>query len=104
MKPGMAKQRTITLLTAAVLVLCTSSPSSALSCYDATGNQNDGMGLCNPGASVSVCCGWTDICYSNGLCRTTKNGTVTAFFNNGCTDSALDAPECAPIADCKRSE
>ena len=65
------------------------SPSSEWTCYNSDKEISAGAIPCNPQAEISNCCGFTDICYSNGLCAPgpgLNDADATPYFTGYCTD------------------
>jgi hypothetical protein len=68
-------------------------------CYYPNGVANHGA-PCNSDADVSVCCGPTFVCLSNGLCQVgpdTRQTHAYKFYRSGCTDPTFTSPSCPKI-------
>ncbi|KAI1078405.1 hypothetical protein F5B20DRAFT_227924 [Whalleya microplaca] len=80
----------LTMLGPMVFLLALAA-ESASTCFDTNGNSNDIKFVpCNPLAEVSVCCGATDYCLSNGLCLDASGDNH--FTVQGCTSSTWSSP------------
>ncbi|KAF1850835.1 uncharacterized protein K460DRAFT_350840 [Cucurbitaria berberidis CBS 394.84] len=68
-------------------------------CYYPNGVANRGE-ACNPDAAVSVCCGPTFVCLSNGLCEVgpdTKRTFAYKYYRSGCTDASWNSSSCPQV-------
>ncbi|PSN70932.1 hypothetical protein BS50DRAFT_618095 [Corynespora cassiicola Philippines] len=74
---------------------CLASAASN-SCYYPSGKENRGR-PCFPDADVSVCCGPTFVCLSNGLCSPgpdTRRAYAYKYYRSGCTDPTWSSSSC----------
>ena len=68
------------------------SSSGKTTCYGSYGSKYavvPGALPCNPQAEVSTCCGFTETCYSNGLCAPgpgLPNWGPNPYYTGYCTD------------------
>lgn len=65
-------------------------------CHYPDGVANNGS-PCDPDADVSMCCGPTFVCISNGLCkvgRDTTRGYNYEYYRSGCTDATWNSSSC----------
>ncbi|KAF2630467.1 hypothetical protein BU25DRAFT_419446 [Macroventuria anomochaeta] len=80
----------------AVIALVASTAATNSTCYYPNGEKNNG-GACNANTEVSMCCGPTFVCLSNGLCQPGPDTTRTYaydFYRSGCTDGSFNSSSC----------
>ena len=85
-------------ITALAIVACLAVADAAANstCYYPSGKKTKG-GACNANADVSLCCGPSYVCLSNGLCApgpNTKKDKDYPFYRHGCTDPTYNSTVC----------